>query len=205
MTAAETSSDPLVARLLPVVVHEVNNATQFLVGLKAMLEIPGGDALFASRANDLASTSARMGDLGLAMAILATASGADMLMARRDPRSIEILWGLAIKAVQRDSAAEVEVSGAPPRTRPDALDGWQVAWSAASLPVLCAGSSEASEWSWAWRDDGSLIGRSETDAGIDARVLTPLLERAPGLRVEAASGAIEWIPRLEWLEPRDPH
>ena len=49
MTASDSSSDPLVAQLLPVVVHEVNNATQLLVGLKAMLQIPGGDALFAAR------------------------------------------------------------------------------------------------------------------------------------------------------------
>lgn len=204
MTASETSSDPLVAQLLPVVVHEVNNATQLLVGLKAMLEIPGGEALFASRANDLASASTRMADLGFAMAILATAAGADMLMARRDPRSIAILWDLAIKAVQRDTGLDVAVTGAPPRTRPDALDGWQVAWSVASLPVICAGSSGAQAWSWSWRGDGSLRGSSPSAQVIDAERWAPLLERAPGLRLELAPGSIEWIPRPEWLEARDP-
>ena len=75
MTASETSSDPLVAQLLPVVVHEVNNATQLLVGLKAMLEIPGGEALFAARPMTWRRASSRMADLGLAMAMLATAAG----------------------------------------------------------------------------------------------------------------------------------
>lgn len=204
MSAQEASSDPLVAALLPAVVHEVNNATQLLVGLKAMLEIPGGDALFASRANDLAATSTRMSDLGFAMAVLATASGADMLMARRDARSIEILWSLAIKTVQRDTGLEIDVSGSPPRTRPDALDGWQVAWSAASLPIICMGSSSAESWSWVWRPDGSLGGSSPSGSEIDSRSFAPLVEHAPGLRIEAAPGSIEWIPRPEWLESRDP-
>ena len=204
MTPSETTSDPLVARLLPVVVHEVNNATQLLVGLKAMLEIPGGEALFASRANDLASASTRMADLGLAMAILATAAGADMLMARRDPRSVEIVWTLGIKAVQRDTGADIAVNGAPPRTRSDALDGWQVAWSAASLPVICAELSGAQAWSWSWRADGSLRGSSPSAPEIDAERWAPLLERVPGLRIESAPGSIEWIPRPEWFEARDP-
>lgn len=204
MTAPKTSSDPLVARLLPLVVHEVNNTTQLLVGLKAMLEIPGGDELFAARANDLAQSSTRMGDLGLAMAMLATAAGADMLMARRDPRSIEILWSLGIKAVARDTGSEVQVSGAPPRTRPDALDGWQVAWSAASLLVICSGASDGSGWSWSWRADGSLVGRSDLQAGVDPSLLMPLRERTPGLELQLASEVIEWIPRPEWLESRDP-
>ena len=204
MTASETSSDPLVAHLLPVVVHEVNNATQLLVGLKAMLEIPGGEALFAARANDLAATSVRMSDLGFAMAVLATAAGADMLMARRDARSVEILWGLAMKAVQRESGAEVQVDGSPPLTRPDALDGWQVAWAAASLPIICANSGVGDVWSWEWRAEGSLVGRSRSTATVGTGLLDALVERAPGLRVEPGPGTIEWIPRPEWLESRDP-
>ena len=204
MTASDSSSDPLVAQLLPVVVHEVNNATQLLVGLKAMLQIPGGDALFAARADDLASTSTRMGDLGLAMAILATAAGADMLMARRDPRSIQILWSLAIKAVQRQSGTEIHVDGTPPLTRPDALDGWQVAWAAASLPIIAAAPGVDDEWRWEWRADGALVGRSSTTAMLDTGRLDALVTRVPGLCVESGPGMIEWIPRPEWLESRDP-
>lgn len=204
MTASDSSRDLLVAQLLPVVVHEVNNATQLLVGLKAMLEIPGGDALFAARVDDLASTSTRMGDLGLAMAILATAAGADMLMARREPRSIQILWDLAIKAVQRQSGSEVQVDGTPPLTTPGALDGWQVPWAAASLPVIAAASERGGVWSWEWRPDGALVGRSSPTATLDTVRVDALSTRAPGLRVEAGPGIIEWIPRPEWLESRDP-
>lgn len=204
MSDTETSSDPLVARLLPAVVHEVNNATQLLVGLKAMLEIPGGDRLFAARANDLASTSTRMGDLGFAMAVLATAAGADMLMARRDPRAIEILWALAVKAVQRDAGGAMEITGTPPRTRPDALDGWQLAWSAASLPILCAEAGEALSWSWTWSDQGSLIGTAAGAHGPAQAALEGLTSRTPGLVLDCTPGRIEWIPRPDWLEPRDP-
>lgn len=197
---ALTSSDLLVARLLPAVVHEVNNATQLLVGLKALLAIPGGEAMFASRADDLGRTSHRMGDLGFAMAVLATAAGADMLMARRDARSIEILWDLAVHAVQRDGGGELAVEGRPPRTRSDALDGWQLAWSAASLPVLCAAAGEPLQWSWSWQPDGTLEGVGPRDHVLEESSLASLRERTAGLGLEVEPGRVRWIPRADWLE-----
>lgn len=187
------------AKLLPALLHDVNNATQLLVGLKAMLEIPGGESMFAKRVDDLARTSARMDDLGFALAVLSTAGGANMLMARREPRSIEILWELTLKALQRAGGDPIDVVGEPPRTVPDALGGWQLAWSVAALLMACAARSGHSDWSWIWSEDGSLEGRSASAATLEEGALRSIAERAPGLVLEGTPGRALWRAPDHWL------
>lgn len=187
------------AKLLPALLHDVNNATQLLVGLKAMLEIPGGESMFAKRVDDLARTSARMDDLGFALAVLSTAGGANMLMSRREARSIEILWDLALKSLQRDGGDPIAVTGAPPLTVPGALGGWEPAWTAAALLLVCAECSGHRDWSWAWHGDGSLHGESASGAALDEGALRSIAERAPGLVLEMAPGRALWRAPDQWL------
>ena len=120
-------ADPTARVLLPVLLHEVNNATQLLVGLRAILELPGGEAMFNSRADDLARTSAMMDDLGFALAVVATAGGANMLLARRDERSIQIMWELTCQARgaedQDDGGAAPDGASGPGRVAAGVVGG----------------------------------------------------------------------------------
>jgi hypothetical protein len=129
--------DPLVRAALPVLLHGLANTTQLLTGLRSALAFEGGEALFASRAGDLAGASGRIGDLGYALAVLGSASGADLLLARREPRGLAILVGIADEVVRRDG----RVLAGPeelPLLAPQAQDGWQLPWAVASLLLASA-------------------------------------------------------------------
>ncbi len=82
--AADRQVDPFVAGLLPVLLHEFNNQTQLLTGMRAVLELGGADALFFDRAEDLARAGDRARELGYALAVLGSALGANALQSRRE-------------------------------------------------------------------------------------------------------------------------
>lgn len=215
-SAGEPSAqaDPTARVLLPVLLHEVNNATQLLVGLRAILELPGGEAMFNSRADDLARTSAMMDDLGFALAVVATAGGANMLLARRDERSIQIMWELTCQALTRHGGPKIKTVGEPPLTAPAALDGWQLAWSVAALLIAASrdDGSMVDAWSWEWSrsDDGGavLTGQLAADYGMAAAAIgqeTPAMitERiAPNGSLVADGQAVRWSVAAGWLRQK---
>ena len=94
---ASWSQESVPRALLPVLIHEMNNGTQLLGGFRSLLEIPGGEALFAQKAGELAQGSSKLEELGFALAVVSTSSGANMLLARRERRGIEILWELTLR------------------------------------------------------------------------------------------------------------
>ncbi len=213
-TTASTPSDPVARVLLPVLLHEVNNATQLLVGLRAILELPGGEAMFNSRADDLGRTSHMMDDLGFALAVVATAGGANMLLARRDDRSVRILWDLAKKALTRGGGVTISESGELPLTSPAALDGWQLAWSVAALLIAASGDdgARAERWVWKWlsTEDGGaeLVGFVAAELGsaedaIGRETLSSIAERIAPKGTLAADGQfIRWSVAPEWVRPK---
>ncbi len=209
--AAASTSDPVARVLLPVLLHEVNNATQLLVGLRAILELPGGEAMFNSRADDLGRTSHMMDDLGFALAVVATAGGANMLLARRDERSVRILWDLAKKALTRGGGVKITDSGEPPLTAPSALDGWQLAWSVAALLIAASGDdgARAERWVWKWRttDEGGaeLVGFLAEEAGaaegvLGTDTLALVRERVSPLGALVTEGQfVRWSVAPDWV------
>ena len=192
-------SDPLTRALLPVLVHEVKGATQLLVGLRSILEVPGGEAFFEKRAPDLSQTSERMHELGFAMAVLATASGADMLMARREATGLRTLIDLAQRAASFDGGPTPPMEGEPPLVAPGALDGWQVPWAGGALVGLCRGRD------WAWIEAGVLRGRL-ADGGApspdEAEIVDLVRRRTPGAGLDSGPGAegdLVWSLPAPWL------
>lgn len=189
--------------LLPILLHEVRGATQLLVGLRAILEIPGGDAMFESRSGDLADTSRRLDDLGLALAVLSTATGANMLLARREARSAQILWDLAMRASRSQSVGlprgPIECEGAPPLIAPSALEGWQVAWVGAALVV--ASFQVEGGFRWAWTEGGVLDGVPVVPGStIDGETLARAQERVPGSELGATpEGHVRWTLPPAWI------
>lgn len=144
--------DPLARALLPVLLHKLANTTQLLTGLDAMLRIEGGEEMFLKRCPDLARASEDVEDLGWALAVLGSAGGADVLLARREPRGLEILFDLVRSAArrgQRDLAPPPWPDGEWPGLAPHVLGGWELPWAVAALlhaSGLDAGPGGVGDW-----------------------------------------------------------
>ena len=211
--AASKTSDPVARVLLPVLLHEVNNATQLLVGLRAILELPGGEAMFNSRADDLGRTSHMMDDLGFALAVVATAGGANMLLARRDERSVRILWDLTKQALTRGGGVTITDLGEPPLIASAALGGWQLTWSVAALLIAASGDDGArtERWVWKWRSTEAggteLVGFLAEDLGsaneaLGSETLALIQDRIAPLGQLATEGQfVRWSVPAEWTRP----
>ena len=110
---ASSAGDPLGAALLPVLLHRLGNAGQLLSALRSVLGLEGGERALHERADDLATTAREVEELGWALAALASASGADLLLARREPRGADILLDLReTYAATLDEAAAGEYRAA---------------------------------------------------------------------------------------------
>ena len=123
--------DPLVRDLMPVLIHKLGNTTQLLTGLNAMLGIDGGEEIFVERTDDLGRASSDVHRLGYALAVLGSAGGSNLLLARRDPRGLEILLELVHASLRRNGRSLS--CPAIPDLAPSALAGWQLPWALASL------------------------------------------------------------------------
>ena len=192
-------TDPLTRALMPVVLHQMANATQLLAGLEAVLSMEGGEALFEERADDLARTSLDVEDLGWVMAVLGSAVGADLLLARRQPRGLEILLPLVGKALHRAERPALAMPPGLPQLAPAALDGWQTPWAVASLLLAAGEDAETAAPSWeltlaaeGWR---LTVAKGET---VMARAPS-VLERTPGARVEEGTEHLHLILPADWL------
>ncbi len=195
---ASWSQESVPRALLPVLIHEMNNGTQLLVGFRSLLEIPGGEALFAQKAGELASGSRRLEDLGFALAVVSTSSGADMLMARRERRALQILWDLTVRSLERTGEHTVHVQGTPPELAPSALSGWEVPWAGAALLLVAAEAAEASEWRWRW-EGSRLMGRAGRPITLEEAALAAIQERVPGSQINVDGEALTWDLAAEWI------
>ncbi len=143
---AARQGDALSEAILPVLLHELANVTQNLTGLHSILGMEGGAELFAQRQGDLVRSGQLAEDLGWAMAVLGSACGDNLLLARREPRGLSILFPLVQKACRREG---LDVQSCPPdlpQLAPDCLDGWQLPWTLASL-LLQSTRDGGGDWS----------------------------------------------------------
>ncbi len=141
-----SGTDALSEAILPVVLHELANVTQNLTGLHSILAMDGGAELFAQRQGDLVRSGQLAEDLGWAMAVLGSACGENLLLTRREPRGLSILFKLVQKACRREG---LDVQPCPPdlpHLAPGCLDGWQLPWTLASL-LLQATRDGGGDWS----------------------------------------------------------
>ena len=139
-TALDTGQgDALSEAILPVLLHELANVTQNLTGLHSILAMEGGTELFARRQADLVRSGQLAEDLGWAMAVLGSACGENLLLARREPRGLSILFTLVQKACRREG---LDVQPCPPdlpQLAPGCLDGWQLPWQSGISPSSAQG------------------------------------------------------------------
>jgi hypothetical protein len=198
-TTADTNGRPdaLSEAVLPVLLHELANVTQNLTGLHSILSMEGGAALFAQRQGDLIRSGQIAEDLGWAMAVLGSACGENLLLARREPRGLSILFSLVQKACRREG---LEVQPCPPdlpRLAPDCLDGWQLPWTLASL-LLQSTRDGGGDWSLTHHGARWIFSwRAHPSAGSSA---APLVETLPGAEfTPAGEGRIRLALPGDWL------
>jgi len=113
--------------MLPVLLHRVANATQHLNGLTALLALDP-DAL-GSRGGDLAETSDLVDETGWLLALLASAHGAGLLLARRERHGLRPLVACVRECLRREGR-DLGDPGTPlPDLAPDVANGWQLPWA----------------------------------------------------------------------------
>jgi hypothetical protein len=128
-TAACAERSAWATALIPVVLHELNNATQFLGMLhSAASEDPEGGMLERC-APDLGDTAASVEDLGLLLAILSTAAGTDLLLQRRSERGVLVVARATTKWI-RKTGRDLRVRGLEdPLVRHARGQGWELPWA----------------------------------------------------------------------------
>jgi hypothetical protein len=200
--AALPCIDPWVAGLLPVLLHEFNNQTQLLTGMRAILEIGGADELFVARADDLVRAGERTRELGYVLGVLGSALGANALQTRRDPRGLRLLLDLvAVAARRREVPLQLQLDPTP-LLAPSALDGWQVPWAVAAFAWLAVGCAEAERCActgrWLAGSDGAAA-LELRPFRVERELATRLTGLAPGCELESVSGGALLVLPAAWL------
>lgn len=164
-----TPDDPLTSGLLPVVIHQLNNATQLLANFQALLSLGGAEELLRSRSGDLADTAREVHQLGYVLAVIASSSGADLLLERREERGLAWIFDTVRDGLRRDGRDLAESPTPLPLLAPQVGEGWELPWAFAAL-LYSAGqlvaAGERVEWALEPLADGwqmSLPGIRATD------------------------------------------
>lgn len=111
------------------VLHELNNATQYLGMLHSVHSQDPGSGILERSAQDLGVTAASVEDLGLLMAIVSTAAGTDLLMERRSPRGLSLALDMTIKAARKRGCDILLPEGLEISCALDAAQGWELPWA----------------------------------------------------------------------------
>jgi hypothetical protein len=174
--------DPLTAALLPVLMHQLNNATQFLQTLGALAAMDPERDWVGERREDLAQTSREVEGLGYVLAVLACAEGADLLGERRDARGLAHLVEAVRGALRRERRSIGAPEAALAELAPGAGRGWEAPWAVASV-LLGAGREgdpgEDLRWSL------------ELEEGSQGERAVLSIHRAPGPLLRALSATLE--------------
>ena len=199
------SGSALAAALMPVLLHKLSNATQLLSGLNTLLATRGGAQLALARAEDMARASSRIEDLGWILAVIASASDADLVLERRERRGLALFVGVLQEALRRQRR-ELRVEPEElPDLAPGVLSGWELPWGLCSLVLA---SASAGGETLVLRCEASvaggrarflLRGGGEPDAAARA-----WLARLPGAELETLAGGWELSLPPTWLSADEP-
>ncbi|HIL51093.1 MAG: hypothetical protein ABGY71_11495 [bacterium] len=202
---SKTSADGLAEALLPVLIHSMNNATQLMANLSTLARSGQGSSInwIESRADDLLASSREIDRVGYMLAVLASASGAELLGQRRVPEGLAWMTAAVAQAVRREGGALAEATHPVPLVRPGAAHGWEVCWAAgALLRAAAVGSSRAEPLEWQWLDEGDswvLVCAGPATAEFKALGET-VTRRLPEAELDLRSEGWSWRLPAAWLE-----
>lgn len=203
--ANEEPQDAFTAALMPVVLHRLNNASQRLSMLNALLVADAAGRWLEERSEDLAETSASVDELGWLLAVLASASGADLLLERREARGLAILIDSVGGALRREGRELAPAEGPLPALAPHVGAGWELPW-AVGATLYAAGADGEAPLTWrlareagAWR----LVADAAPTAARLADLRGLLARRCPGVELDVAGGTTTLALPESWLAPAD--
>jgi hypothetical protein len=196
--------DPLAARLLPVLMHRMNNATQLLSNLHAMSQYGGDRDWIEEHANDLAECSTDIDRMGYLLAVLASACGADLLLKRRIVRGLEVMGHGVLDVVRRDGGAMNGDFRGLPDLAPEIHNGWEFPWAFGSLLYQASvGSSEKSNSSLSWQllaeDESWVLVSSMVPADRFQGIHSQIIERLPESQLDICAEGWSWRFPGAWL------
>lgn len=170
--------------LLPVVLHELNNHTQYLSALGA-LESAGES--FAGRGEGLARTGQDVEELGWLLGLCAGALGTDLLRDRSERQGLAPLVRLVRKALRREGRDIERADRSLPDLHPRL--GWRGALRAGSA-IFEAARSRTAPLEFEIESDGvALVVAVRADAqAVQGEIAEPDPARGPGwcrVRIEA--------------------
>lgn len=194
--------DPLTSGLLPVVIHQLNNATQLLANFQALLSLGGADEILRQRSGDIADTARSVHELGYVLAVIASASGADLLLERREARGLEWIFETVRDGLRRE-ARDLAVPATPLPDQSAAVgEGWELPWAFGALLYragLVTPAATRLDWSLEQVGESWRLTLEGTRAAELSELSSIVVERLPGaVLVEDADCAMIEFPAA-WL------
>jgi len=186
-----------------VLLHRVANATQHVANVNALLSLPDAGRSAGTRAMDLSEAARSIDQAGWLLALCASAQGADLVLARREPAGLEALLQ-AVRDVVRRERRDLERAPAPLPRLAAAGDGWRAPWAIAGWLHAAALDLPAGA-SLGWRleetpDAWCLACACGSGSALRARTAW-LAARVPEARVGLGDAAgVLRLPR-GWLAP----
>ncbi|HEV8113229.1 MAG TPA: hypothetical protein VGR31_10690 [Planctomycetota bacterium] len=180
--------------------HRVGNASQLLTALDGLLEVD--PRALETRSGDLVAAGETVDEIGWLLALLASASGARLLLDRRERGGLVPVVACVRACLRREGRDLAAPARALPGLAPDVGEGWQLPWGVGSLLYL-AGRTQAPRAALAWTVAESADGWSlacpapqSDDAALFERWVAKQL--APARFLVDDAGCALGIPRA-WL------
>ncbi len=187
--------DPLVALLLPTVIHRLGNATQLISGLNSMLGFGDDEslAMVASRSDDLTRAGEKATRVGYALGVLGSAQGTELLLARREPAGLEWMLDFLAEGLRREGRELRPL--VLPHLAPAAADGWQPPWAVGRVLLAASlGPDGAGRWNLELRPEGWLLTAGEPDGPAWLALQEDFARKVPAVEVLAGPGASVVFP-----------
>ena len=197
--------DELSCLLLPALIHRANNATQLMSNLSTLARCgagPSGLSWLEERSGDLADAARQVDQVGYLLAVVASASGADLLLERRAPRGLA--W--MTEAVGEALVREGRHMAAPTRPVPDLVaevhEGWQLPWAVGALLAaagLSGGDDETLEWQWLEDESSWVLVCACASPRAVAHLAGILEERLPESSLDVCERGWSWRVPAAWM------
>ena len=198
-----TQANELMTWALPVLLHRLANHTQWMTGFRSLLQIPGGEELLAAKSDDLCQAGRRFQEVGWLMAVLGSAQGGNLLLARREPQGLALMFELVQEGLQRE--ARERGSGTIPQgpedwpnLAPSAQDGWQIPFALGTLVLHAYRDGSQSGRALTWRHEAGAV--CITLPWPESGIELPNPERFGLLGAEFHLGPDQ---SLDWRMPQD--
>ncbi len=169
--------------MLPVLLHRIGNASQLLSNLDALLEVR--PAALDERSEDLAAAGEIVDDAGWLLALLASASGARLLLDRRESHGLAPLLACVRACLRREGRDLDDADGPLPALSPGVASGWELPWYVASVLYLSGRELEPRRslaWSIERRPSGWRIACARTTDARPDLALDGIRDRFEGDR-----------------------